>query len=124
MPPGIRAEPWHLLLRTDLQAPILQVCANHFDIVCCSVVEGEWKQMQDETPVVGHFVIAGLKLLPQGVNVTLAINDSGILEVSCARPPAGFLFSGVWGHGPYRLCPSHKIGLLLTASDMEPHGYI
>lgn len=47
----------------------------------CSVVEGESPRMEEDTPMVGQFMVSGLRLLPQGVNVTLAINDSGILEV-------------------------------------------
>lgn len=47
----------------------------------CSVVEGETRRMEEDTPMVGQFMVSGLRLLPQAVNVTLAINDSGILEV-------------------------------------------
>jgi hypothetical protein len=45
------------------------------------VVEGAPKIVHESSPLVGHFFVLGLRRLPKGIHVTLAINASGILEV-------------------------------------------
>lgn len=40
--------------------------------------------MEEHVELVGHFTVSGLQRLPKGVRVTLAINDSGLLEVGFA----------------------------------------
>ena len=45
------------------------------------MVEGAPKFVHESSPLVGHFFVVGLRRLPKGVHVTLAINESGILEV-------------------------------------------
>lgn len=50
-----------------------------------SVVEGDSKRVEEDTPPVGHFMISGLRQLQRGVDVTLAIDASGILEVSVVK---------------------------------------
>jgi Hsp70 protein len=45
-----------------------------------SIVEGESQQAVDNE-LVGRFEVSGLRDMPSGIDVTFAINDSGMLEV-------------------------------------------
>jgi hypothetical protein len=51
---------------------------EHWAAPCAA---GTPQQVDNHTPMVGHFTVAGLQHLPDGVHVTLAIDASGILEV-------------------------------------------
>lgn len=73
-----------------------------------SVVEGDSKRVEENTPPVGHFMISGLRQLPRGVNVTLAINASGILEVSVISISSPTLDSEARSAAQRRHRPGHQ----------------
>jgi molecular chaperone DnaK (HSP70) len=52
----------------------------------CSVVKGDCVEAVDNE-LVGRFEVSGLAALPSGINVTFAVNASGIIEVRPCHQP-------------------------------------
>lgn len=50
----------------------------------CSVVKGDCMEAVDNE-LVGRFEVSGLAALPSGIDVTFAVNASGIIEVRLFR---------------------------------------